>query len=100
LANQQGTQDLNTVNSAYGAGVNNTNQMNQGQQTAIQLINQLLQSAQGASIGGPVVSSPGVGQQVSSGIAGLLPYLSQILGNGNKSPTPIPVSGGNAGVFG
>ena len=97
IAGQQGQQDLNTVNSAYGAGVTNTGQQNQGQQTAIQLINQLLGSAQGASIGGPVVSTPGLGTQEASGIAGLLPYLSQILG-GQRSSITTPSVAGTSGV--
>lgn len=99
IAGQQGSQDLNTVNSAYGAGVNNTQQQNQGQQTTIQLINQLLNQAQGASIGGPTVSTPGLGTQEASGIAGMLPFLSQLLGK-SGSPSGTPVSGGNAGYYG
>lgn len=78
ILGQQGQQNLNTVNSAYGAGVNNTVQQNQGQQNAIGLLNQLLQTAQSASMGGPVQSTPGLGTQESSVLAGLMPFLSSL----------------------
>ncbi len=92
LFGQQGSQNLNAANSAFNAGVTNTGQQNQGQQTTIQLLQQLLGTAQGASIGGPVVSTPGVGTQMASGLAGLLPLLTQ-LGLGNHQQSPIMGSG-------
>jgi hypothetical protein len=85
LFGQQGSQNLNTANTAFNAGVTNTQQQNQGQQTAIQLLQQLLGTAQTASIGGPVVSTPGTGTQVGNTLAGLLPYLGTILGHSNPT---------------
>jgi hypothetical protein len=77
LANNQGTGNLNTTGQAFNAGVTNTNQGYQGQQNTMNLLQSLLGGAQSASIGGPVQSTPGVGTQMSSTLAGLLPFLFQ-----------------------
>lgn len=87
-ANNQGNGNLNTVGQAFNAGTTNTNQGYQGQQNTMALLQALLGSAQGASLGGPVQSTPGVGTQMASGLAGLLPLLF-----GGQGQKPVGNSG-------
>lgn len=63
LFGQQGQAERGLVGNAFGAGTALTGQENVGNQRAIDLINQMLQTSQGASLGGPVTQTPSGAQQ-------------------------------------
>lgn len=95
-ANNQGTGNLNTANSAFNAGQVNTQQGYQGQQNVINILQSLLGAGQSASIGGPTVSTPSTGQQLASLAPGIAQVLSTIFGSGSNNGTPgyyVPQTG-------
>lgn len=73
-----GAQQSNDYTSAYNMGTSQANQAASGQQQAIQLFLNQLQTAQSATLGAPVQNQPSFTQDVISGAGGfsqLLPFL-------------------------
>lgn len=75
-----GAQQSNDYTSAYNMGTAQANQAASGQQQAIQLLLNQLQTAQSATLGAPTTQQPSFLQDVTSGAGGLsqlLPWLQQ-----------------------
>lgn len=78
ILGQQGSSNLANLQAAFGAGMTNTGIENAGQQQALQILLQQLGIAQGATLGGPVTQTPGLGEQIAQGGMGLAQLLASM----------------------
>lgn len=96
LASNTGSADRANQTNAFNAGTTQTQQGYVGQQNTLNLLQQLLGQAQGASIGGPVIQNQNTNGQYGDAASGLLQYLAAMQRPG-AGTTPQPYTSPTGG---